>query len=68
MANPVLWLKMWSKRADKVALRAGAGLRRHAFQTLIEQPDETTHAALRGALSVGERIEFVDETLGVDPA
>lgn len=39
-----------------------------SFETAVEQPDQSANAALRGALSVGEGIEFVDKTFGMDPA
>jgi hypothetical protein len=39
-----------------------------SFETAVEQPDQGANAALRGALSVGEGIEFVDKTFGMDPA
>jgi hypothetical protein len=35
---------------------------------VIEPPDEAADALLRGALSVGESVELVDQTLGVHPA
>ena len=38
------------------------------LQIGVEEPDQAADAALRGALSVGERIEFVNQTLGMDPA
>ena len=37
-------------------------------KTAIVRPDQSADAALGGALGVGERIEFVNQTFGVDPA
>ena len=39
-----------------------------SLETAVEPPDEGADAGLRGALGVGERIEFVDQAFGVDPA
>ncbi len=39
-----------------------------SLETAVEPPDQAADAALRGALGVGERIEFVDQTFGMDPA
>jgi hypothetical protein len=38
------------------------------FEIVVEQPDQGADPALRGALGVGEGIEFVDQTFGMDPA
>jgi hypothetical protein len=38
------------------------------LETAVEQPDQGADAALSVALGVGERIELVNQTFGVDPA
>jgi hypothetical protein len=39
-----------------------------SLETSVVPPDQDADAALGGALGVGERIEFVNQTFGVDPA
>jgi len=39
-----------------------------SLETAVEQPDQAADAALRGALGVGERIELVNQALGMNPA
>ena len=39
-----------------------------SLETAVEPPDQSADAALGGALGVGECIEFVNQTFGVDPA
>ena len=38
------------------------------LETAVERPDEGADAALGGALGVGERVEFVDQSFGMNPA
>jgi hypothetical protein len=38
------------------------------FEVAIERPDQFTNAGLRFALLIGEGIECVNETLGMNPA
>ena len=38
-----------------------------SLQIVVEQPDQAADALLRGALRLGERIEFVNQTFAMDP-
>src|SRR5882724_10173414 len=65
-----------SGAAFEDAVEAGAQLRLATrrwiglvgLKVAIEPPDEAAYALLGGALEVGERIELVDQTLGMHPA
>jgi hypothetical protein len=59
VAKPVLLVKM---RSNRVWI-APIGL-----EIAVEVPDQSTHAALRGPLRIGERIELVNQTFGMGAA
>src|ERR1700691_3555138 len=54
------------RRQDRLALRRGMAA--PGLQIGVEEPDQAADASLRGALSVGERIEFVNQPFVMDPA
>ena len=68
MTNPVLRVKMRSKRARREALRCLLGILAIDFEVAIERPDKLTNAGLGLALLVGEGVELVNETFGMNPA
>src|SRR5271166_1013482 len=54
------------RRQARLARRGGMAA--PSLETAVVAPDQSADAALGGALGVGERIEFVNQTFGVDPA
>jgi len=68
VAKPVLWLEdaIEARRQGRLARRRWMATPN--FEICCRKPDQGADPALRGALGVGEGIEFVDQTFGMDPA
>ena len=59
---------MRSNRALQGGLARCGRIAAIGLEIAVEAPDQCAHAALRGSLRVGECVELVHQTLGMDPA